>query len=110
MSKSLKNFLSQPAPQHVPSVEEVELAGLLNAQTETSIQVLPVGAFTREEAECVAAQYTNVAIEDDQETHFRLVIRNHEEGRRLVWRAWNFESNAGELLNTYIEFLGIKKQ
>lgn len=69
--------------------------------------VLPNDNFTRQQAEAVAVCYHNVAIEDDQGTHFRLVIRDDE--GYLIWRAWSFEANGGDGLNRYIESHGIKK-
>lgn len=67
---------------------------------------LPAGEFNREQAEAVAAMYTNVAIEDDQGSHFRLVIRDSE--GMLVWRDWSFAPEAGVILNRYIASDGIR--
>jgi len=69
--------------------------------------LLPEGTFTREQAEAVAATYDNVAIEDDQGTHFRLVVRI---AGQLVWRGWDFEPDAGAGINRYIIRCGVKKQ
>ena len=67
--------------------------------------LLPNGPFTRAEAETVAAQYHNVNIEDDQGTHFRLVIRAADGG--LIWRDWSFAPEAGQGLNRFITDYGI---
>jgi hypothetical protein len=50
-------------------------------------------------------RYQNIAIEDDQHSYFRLVIRDSEGW--MVWRAWRFEPDAGECLNRYIRQYGI---
>ena len=68
--------------------------------------LLPPGPFTRQQAEAIISRYHNVTIEDDQNTHFRLVVRDTE--GRMVWRAWNFEPDAGEGLNRYIRTSGIR--
>lgn len=68
--------------------------------------LLPDGTFTRKQAEAVAAAYANIAIEDDQGTHFRLVVR--VDGQ-MVWRAWNFVPEAGAGLNRYIISCGVRK-
>ncbi len=71
--------------------------------------LLPDGTFTRKQAEAVASAYANIAIEDDQGTHFRLVVRHRIDGQ-MVWRAWSFEPQAGAGLNKYIFSHGVRKQ
>ncbi|WP_158781603.1 DUF905 family protein [Pantoea sp. BAV 3049] len=73
----------------------------------TTLPVLPDGPFTRRQAEALVAAYGNVTIEDDQGTHFHLVVR--VEGM-LVWRDWNFEADAGCELNRYIARYGVRRQ
>ncbi|HDH7806397.1 TPA: DUF905 domain-containing protein [Raoultella ornithinolytica] len=68
--------------------------------------LLPPGPFTRIQAEAVTTTYSNITIEDDLSSHFRLVVRDTE--GRMVWRAWNFEADAGEGLNRYIRISGIR--
>lgn len=71
-----------------------------------ALAVLPDDTFTREQAEAVAAQYTNVAIEDDQGAHFRLVLLH--EGF-MTWWAWNFERGSRWEINHAIKSYGIRK-
>lgn len=66
--------------------------------------MLPPGPFTRQQAEAVTRRYRNIGIEDDQGSHFRLVVRDSE--GRMVWRAWCFEADASEGLNRYIRQYG----
>ncbi|EMM1285278.1 TPA: DUF905 family protein [Citrobacter freundii] len=62
--------------------------------------MLPPGPFTRQQAEAVTHRYHDIAIEYDQGSHFLLVVCDPE--GRMVWRAWNFELDAGTALNRYI--------
>lgn len=55
----------------------------------------------------VTAAFSNVFIEDDQGTHFRLVVR--EPSGCLIWRAFNFEVEAGRGLRTDINRSGVCK-
>lgn len=68
--------------------------------------LLPPGSFTRQQAGSVIHQYLNIDIEDDQSTHFRQVVRHNDE---MVWRAGNFEPDAGTLHNRYIASHCIRK-
>ena len=65
-----------------------------------------VSERTRQQSAAVASQYTNVATEDDQNTHFRLVVRDTD--GRMHWRARNFEPEAGYWLNRYLTSDGIR--
>ncbi|MCK7310533.1 DUF905 family protein [Enterobacter quasiroggenkampii] len=76
MSKILKEFLDQPAVQHMPTTEEVELAAILNVQ--------PEGGVAREQADVAAAGYEYVAIKDGRGKDFRLGVRRD---REIFWRA-----------------------
>ena len=67
--------------------------------------LLPPGPFTQRQAQAVTTAYSNITLEDDQGSHFRLVVRDTE--GRMLWRAWNFEPDAGEGLNRYIRTSGI---
>lgn len=71
------------------------------------LKSLSNGTFTREHAVDVAAQYENVAIEDDQGTHFRLVVRQNGE---VLWCTWSFEPEGEYWLNRYIVNYDIRKK
>lgn len=70
------------------------------------IRVAATGAFHLRQAQAVTTTYSNITLEDDRGSHFRLVVRDTE--GRMVWRAWNFEPDAGEGLNRYIRTSGIR--
>ncbi|MNE59701.1 hypothetical protein D3C80_1548130 [compost metagenome] len=108
MGKTLQEFLNQSVSLREPTAEEIELAALLNANVVTAPVALPQGEFTRAEANAVVMQYTNVSIENDQGTHFQLVVRDDE--GMLKDRAWNFEGGAGALLNRALSSYGTQKQ
>ncbi|EMD0711441.1 DUF905 family protein [Salmonella enterica] len=65
------------------------------------------GPFSRTQAIAVTTAYRNVFIEDDQGTHFRLVIRDSY--NQLLWWAWNFEARAWYWLNRYLLSHGIPR-
>lgn len=69
--------------------------------------LLPDGPFTRSDAEAITSLYSNITIEDDQGTHFRLVIRDTDGS--LIWRDWNFAVEAGVMLNRFIDSDGIPR-
>lgn len=69
--------------------------------------LLSDGPFTRSDAEVIVSLYTNITIEDDQGTHFRLVIRDTD--GCLIWRDWNFAAEAGVMLNRFIDSDGIPR-
>ncbi|QIA54868.1 DUF905 domain-containing protein (plasmid) [Pantoea agglomerans] len=69
------------------------------------VAALGDGAFTREQATQVTAAFSNVFIEDDQGSHFRLVVR--ESSDALIWRAFSFEHDAGYWMRKYINSRGL---
>lgn len=85
---------------------------MISTQTGTTTELRCVaalgnGTFTREQAMNVTAAFSNVFIEDEQGTHFRLVVR--EPSGCLIWRAFNFEAEAGRGLRTDINRSGVRK-
>lgn len=71
------------------------------------VAALGDGAFTREQAVNVTTAFCNVFIEDDQGSHFRLVVR--EPSGSLIWRAFSFEHDAGYWLRQYINSRGVRQ-
>lgn len=85
---------------------------MTSTQTGTSTELRCVaalgdGAFTREQAANVIAAFSNVFIEDDQGSHFRLVVR--EPSGALIWRGFSFEHDAGYWLRKYINSRGVRQ-
>ena len=80
--------------------------GLFSFKEHTISEPILFGPFTREQATAITTAYTNVTIEDNQGTHFRLVIR--ETGGMLIWSDRNFVPDAGVMLNRYIASDGIR--
>lgn len=105
MCKSLKDFLNQPESLRQPTAEDYALAALLNGEVVNApAPQLPAGPFTREDARDVCAYYANVTFGNDQLTHFQLVIRDAT--GRLIERVWNFQSDAGQVMNVYLKTHG----
>lgn len=105
MCKSLKDFLNQPESLRQPVAEDHALAALLNGEVVNApAPLLPAGPFTREDARAVSAYYANMAIENDQSTHFQLVMRDGS--GQLIERVWNFQPDAGQVLNSYLKTHG----
>ncbi|HAX6903434.1 MULTISPECIES: DUF905 family protein [Escherichia] len=71
-------------------------------------RLLPEGPFSREQAVAVTTAYRNVFTEDDQGTHFRLVIHNAE--CQLRWCCRNSEPDAGKQLNAGLASEGLLRQ
>lgn len=105
MCKSLKDFLNSPVSLRQPTAEDLALAALLNGEVVNApAPRLPVGTFTREDAKTVSAYYTNVTLENDQLRHFQLVMR--DDHGQLIERVWNFQPDAGQVLNSYLQTHG----
>ncbi|WP_105455853.1 DUF905 family protein [Escherichia coli] len=66
------------------------------------------GPFSQEQAVAITTAYRNVFIENDQGTHFRLVIHNAE--CQLRWCCRNSEPDAGKQLNARLASEGLLRQ
>ncbi|WP_105462324.1 DUF905 family protein [Escherichia coli] len=66
------------------------------------------GPFSQEQAVAITTAYRNVFIENDQGTHFRLVIHNAE--CQLPWCCRNSEPDAGKQLNAGLASEGLLRQ
>lgn len=113
-ARKAAGLMKRGSYQSVKSTTQEALPPCGNAPADMTTQrspeslTLPLSTFNRSEAEAVVAAYCNVTIEDDQLTHFRLVIR--DAGGLLIWRAWNFEADAGQGLNAYLLSHGVKSR
>ncbi|WP_426768629.1 DUF905 family protein [Erwinia aphidicola] len=63
--------------------------------------------FTREQALNVTAAFSNVFIEDDEGSHFQLVLR--DPSGEHIWSGFSFESDSGIGLRYYINLHGVPK-
>lgn len=62
--------------------------------------------FNREDAKHMTDKFTNVTVEDDQGSHFRLVVRDTDGS--LIWRDWSFVEDTSMLVD-YIARKGIQR-
>lgn len=105
MGKLLGDFLNQPESLRQPTAEDYALAALLNGEVVNApAPLFPVGTITREDAKMVSAYYSNVTIENVQSSHFQLAMR--DENDQLIERVWNFQPDAGQVLNSYLKTHG----
>jgi hypothetical protein len=105
-SRRLVTTDSRSSPANHPDSQQAAGVFFIRSPKMTQSVLLPPGPFTRRQAQAVTTTYSNITLEDDQGSHFRLVVRDTE--GRMVWRAWNFEPDAGEGLNRYIRTSGIR--
>ncbi|WP_416413883.1 DUF905 family protein [Pantoea sp. App145] len=71
------------------------------------VAALGNGMITREQAVNVTAAFSNVYIDDDQGSHFRLVVC--EPFGSPIWSAYSFDNYAGNGLRKYINSWGIRQ-
>lgn len=69
------------------------------------VTALGNGTLKREQAANVTAAFSNVFIDDDEGSHFRMVVR--EPSGDYIWSAFSFETDAGFGLRHYINRRGV---